>query len=122
MSKHIAVKPFFRTFGNDIDDATYGIGAPKRRLGAFQHFNTVYVRRIDAREIKPAAGRCRVIDDNAIDDDQRLCAGGSADSYRCHASERTVLVDGNAWHCGDGIEDEVGAQGFDIVGRQNGHA
>ena len=81
LAEESAAQAFTRPLGDDGNHAADGIRTPERRLRAAQNFDPLDVCGIQAGEVEAAARRRRVVDRHAVDQHQRLIAGGAADTH-----------------------------------------
>ena len=121
LAEESAAQAFTRPLGDDGNHAADGIRTPERRLRAAQNLDPLDVRGIQAGEVEPAARRRRIVDRHAVDQYQRLIAGGAADTHGGGTPKGAILVDRHPRRGGDGIERLVESEIFQPVGIDDPH-
>ena len=114
LGEQVAAKTGSRLPGCDGNDAADRVASPERRLRPAQNLDALDVLGVQPGKVEAPARRGCIVDGHAIDQHQRLVAGGASNPNERGTAEGAVLVDGDARRLGDGIQDMPEAERFDL--------
>ena len=108
--------------GGEGDHPADGVRAPQRRLRPGQHLDAFDIGEVEAAEVEGAVDLGRVVDRDAVDEDESLAGAGPADAHLGDAAEGARAHHRQPRHVGQDIGGEDGAAAVDGVAGQHPRA
>ena len=107
--------------GDDVDDAGQGVRSVKRALGPAQDLDPLDVVEGQVGQVERARGIHRVVEGDAVEEDQDVLGIGAAQKDRGSGARAAVADGGDSEPVLDGVQDARPAGPVEIPAGEDGH-
>ena len=119
LDRDVGARRSAAALGDDVDDAAHRVRPVQRRLRAAQDLDALDVGEDERRKIELAPGRRRVVDADAVDQDERMAGFAAAQAHGLDLPGAAVLGDGQARRAAQEVADVAHARLLDLLGRDD---